>query len=257
MLSSIIMEFAPPPMDDKVSVNGEPRMEDESTDHGSILSDNDVSVDHETNVSVESECGMHMFEARQAPHPVLGLPNAAARRSELRKAGLEVLGNLSLSTTPDTIASGAKGKSHATRQGARAQQPPLPPPPQRHHQSARAEYPQQMAASMPQVSGPVRQMPLVPGPQARQWSKAPAVPQPEESQVPWKVEHLASFGALGAAPLILPDGQREFPVKKQPLFKTAPGADRLAFDPYTPLKKRVPEALLQDPKPVLCPVLKW
>jgi len=128
---------------------------------------------------------------------------------------------------------------------SRGKQPlqPQPPPPTSYTRN------QQQSSGPP--PGAMLQMPKVPGPQVPQ--RLPITESPfVRSLTPMKVENCCSFsGYFNTRPSSFMDPS--LPLKKQPIFKCEPGADVRAFDPQNPLKKRVPDALLQDVEPVLKP----
>jgi len=95
-------------------------------------------------------------------------------------------------------------------------------------------------------------MPLVPGPQASQTFPTP--PSFEAPNVPWKGDN----GGLFNTPVAMPPSSfqdRQYRLKKQPMFKCGPGVGTHAGDLQNPFKKRLPEAVLQDPSIVLGPVI--
>lgn len=252
-MSSILMEFGTPAGADKLTQCVNVHADDDTTDHGSSHSDNEVSSTSESGLPSE---GSKPTTAAAAP----SISAADARRNELQKAGLEVLGHMSLCMAPN----GGRGKKGRTQRGKQQQanaasflklgvqrqqpgkqqkaapaalQTPLMP-----GLLAAPEQPVIETSSTNKIKKP-----MVPGP----LPKAPS-PVTDSAEVPAKVENLSSFGYAMFPAAGCQDP--ELPVKMRTLLfdsDSPPGTLVSSFNPSNPLKKRVPACLLQDPEPVL------
>jgi hypothetical protein len=252
-LSHIIDGFAPPASCDKEQVCARLQIDDDSTDHGSTFSDNEASVDNESTVYSES---MHLpYEVRHhvapsAPFAPAPLPSAADRRSELRKMGMQVLGNMAPHMTPGANGRSKKAKGNATTERYKDKQLRVN---QQAPDYSRQRMPCEPAASSYMKSqqpyaGAMLQMPLLPGPQV-------ALRTPQMSPLamlePMKVTNCASFNIDTKFLASFVD----LPLKKRPIFESAPGMTR-AYNARNPLKKHVSDCLLQDVESVFQPVFQ-
>jgi hypothetical protein len=243
-LSHIIDAFAPPASCDKQQVFARLQVDDDSTDHGSaLLSDNEASEDNESTVYSDS---MHPYEVRHhvAPSAPAPLPSAADRRSELRKMGMQVLGNMAPHMTPAADGRSKKAKGNATTERYNDKQLSVnqQAPDFRQRMTCEPPAPAYMKSQQPSADA-MLQMPLLPGPQVsmRTAQMMSPMPMPE----PLKVTGCACFNVETA---FLPS-YADLPLKKRPIFESAPGA-RHAYNARNPLKKRVSDCLLQDVEPV-------
>jgi hypothetical protein len=222
--SAIVKEFGVPPgLTTEKAVRVEPNPDEETTDNGSSLSDNEASS---------------TSESTEAMHPAMRsflTPPAANRRSALQQAGDKVLGNMVL---PPASANNSRKK------GAAKAKAPLT-------NAAKAPLSNDRVQTMANRRGPavVASQPAVVASQDKpmRQTQIPYIDssyQAPDMAMPMKVSMCASFNIDLVAPLHTLDPL--LPAKKRPIFDCEAGHVR-AFDRSAPLKKRVPEHLLQDP----------
>jgi hypothetical protein len=190
--------------------------DEETTDNGSILSDNDVSI------SSGSQSARQ--EAPAAAH-LLTSNAVASRRDALRQAGQEVLVKIS----PSGVVPGSRKKA----QNATAAQQP-----RRRQQKQKADVVPVERHQQPTVKAPVVPAVAV--------NSAPTVPdalEPLSKETPMKVHGMVSTSRKAA---VLSNNSKldlTMPVKKHPILaETQKGS----YDPNCPLKKRVPQFLLEE-----------